>query len=112
MRIPFTKIKKKYDIIIVGAGITGLTVLDRFLERKIDRRILEVEIGSMLSKDPYPSNLLVKLKSLQIKETSRFFGVGGGCLNFSESVNPSLTYIALSFHLADQICKDYYEKNH
>jgi hypothetical protein len=78
MRIPFKKIKKKYDIIIVGAGITGLTVLDRFLERKIDRRILVVESGSMLSKDPYPSNFSVKSKNLKIKKTSRFFGVGGG----------------------------------
>ena len=50
MRIPF---KKKYDIIIVGASITGLTVLDRFLERKIDRRILVAESDPMLSKDSY-----------------------------------------------------------
>ena len=78
MRIPFNKIENKYDLIIVGAGITGLTILDRFLEKKIKSKILLLEVGSMLSRNPYPTNFEILSKNLKIKETSRFFGVGGG----------------------------------
>ena len=78
MRIPFKKIRKEYDIIIVGAGITGLTILDRLLHKKKKFKILVLDTGSMLSKDPYPTNLKIKSKNFKIKENSRYFGVGGG----------------------------------
>ena len=42
MRIPFTKIRKEYDIIIVGAGITGLTILDRLLHKKKKIEVLDL----------------------------------------------------------------------
>ena len=78
MRVPFNNIKKNYDIIIIGAGICGLTLIDRFLENKFPGKILVIESGSMLSSDPYPNQFEVTSTNLKIKKTSRYFGVGGG----------------------------------
>jgi len=78
LRVPLVKIDKNYDLIIVGAGICGLTLIDRLLEKKFQQKILVLESGSMLSNDPYPDQIAVKSTNLEIKKTSRYFGVGGG----------------------------------
>lgn len=77
MQITSDKIKKKYNYIIVGAGITGMTVLSELL--KIGKKdILIVESGTMLSSQPYPSYKKVYSKKYIIKPNSQFSGVGGG----------------------------------
>tara|TARA_B110000003_G_scaffold239362_1_gene245418 strand:+ start:115 stop:309 length:195 start_codon:yes stop_codon:yes gene_type:complete len=55
MQIRSGRIKNKYDYIIVGAGITGITILSELL-KKSKKNILIIESGSMLSNNPYPSN--------------------------------------------------------
>ena len=78
MRVSFSKINKSYDLIIVGAGITGLVFLERLLRKKFKKKILVLDSGSMLSKSPYTGNDNYVSKNLKIKITSRFLGVGGG----------------------------------
>ena len=63
--------------------------------------------GVSMGKD---ETFLVNSKS-KLKASNSTFISGGACFNFSDSVNPTLTYIALSLHLADQIFKEYFEKN-
>ena len=77
MQIKSDKIRKKYDYIIVGAGIIGITILRELL--KIGKKkILIVESGTMLSNEPYPSYKKVYSKKFKIKSNSQFSGVGGG----------------------------------
>ena len=77
MQIKSGRIKNKYDYIIVGAGITGITILSELL-KKGKKNILIIESGSMLSSNPYPSNKEVNSKKFKIKTKSQFSGVGGG----------------------------------
>lgn len=77
MQIRSGRIKNKYDYIIVGAGIIGITILSELL-KKGKKNILIIESGSMLSNNPYPSNKEVNSKKFKIKTKSQFSGVGGG----------------------------------
>jgi len=54
LKIPINKIQRKYDLIIIGAGVTGLTILYNLLEQKLNKKVLVLEYGSLFSKDPYP----------------------------------------------------------
>ena len=53
---------KKYNYIIIGAGIIGLTILRELLE-KGKKDILVIESGSMLSTNPYPDFMKVISKN-------------------------------------------------
>lgn len=74
MLIRSKDLKYKYDYIIVGSGITGMTILRELIE-KGKNNILIIESGSIQSKSPYPD--FMKVKSNKIKNKSRFSGVGG-----------------------------------
>ena len=74
MLIRTKDLKSKYDYIIVGSGITGMTILRELIERD-KTNILIIESGSVQSKLPYPD--FMKVKSNNIKIKSRFSGVGG-----------------------------------
>jgi len=78
LKIPINKIQKKYDLIIIGAGVTGLTILYNLLEKKLNKKVLVLEYGSLFSKDPYPEKFNIISSNLKIKKNSRYFGVGGG----------------------------------
>ena len=74
MLIRTKDLKSKYDYIIIGSGITGMTMLRELIERD-KTNILIIESGSTQSKSPYPD--FMKVKSNNIKTKSRFSGVGG-----------------------------------
>ena len=76
MQIKSSELKERYDYIIVGAGIVGITILCELL--KIGKKnILIVESGSMLGSNPYSKNK-IKSEKFPIKIKSIFSGVGGG----------------------------------
>ena len=76
MHIGIKNIKSQYDFIIVGTGILGLTILQELIKNK-KKNILVIESGSFHSSDPYPKFAKTSFSKLPIKNTSRFYGVGG-----------------------------------
>lgn len=74
MLIKTKNLRSKYDYIIVGSGIIGMTILRELIERE-KTNILVIESGSIQSKSPYP--FFMNVKSKNIKTKSRFSGVGG-----------------------------------
>lgn len=76
MRICTKNLQPQYDFIIVGTGILGLTILQELIKNK-KKNILVIESGSFHSSDPYPKFAKTSFSKLPIKNTSRFFGVGG-----------------------------------
>ncbi len=76
MLIRSVDLKSKYNYIIVGAGIVGMTILRELIE-KGKENILIIDSGSFLSKSPYPDFMKLKSKKNNIKVKSRFSGVGG-----------------------------------
>jgi choline dehydrogenase-like flavoprotein len=44
-------------------------------------------------------------KNLKVKKSNGTYVTGGAIFNFNDSINPSLSYIALSIYLSDQLYK-------
>lgn len=76
MHISTKNLKSQYDFIIVGTGILGLTILQELIKNK-KKNILVIESGSFHSSNPYPKFAKTSFSKLPIKNTSRFYGVGG-----------------------------------
>ena len=74
MLIKTKDLRSNYNYIIIGSGITGMTILRELIERG-KSKILVIESGSIHSKSPYPDFMNVKSKNIKTK--SRFNGVGG-----------------------------------
>ena len=45
------------------------------------------------------------MDNLKVKKSNGTYVTGGAIFNFNDSINPSLSYIALSIYLSDQLYK-------